>query len=178
MRKVFGGMAALALIVLSLLLPVSAANASVGSRWTETLPTGERVEFVRTAEGMDVATAPLAKRDLFSCTSGYTCVWTGTNYTGTFGRYNTNNIYANTANGVAHCWNMASPFADNTKSWANFGSRIISFNNWQNCNPGGGWFDMGQNSHWDCNASGYTQWCTGTQAAGYPRTSSIRALAN
>lgn len=155
--------------------PVNAATAQIGSVWSETLPSGERVEFYRSAEGMDITTHALKKRDLFSCTTGYTCVWTGNFNTGTFGRYWTDNIYANTANGVAHCWNMSAPFNNNTKSWANFSpDRTIDFNNWVNCNRGGGFFAMGINSHWDCNY--YPNWC-GDEADGYPRTSSIRAFA-
>lgn len=160
--------------------PVSAANALPGAVWSETLPTGERVEFQRSPEGMDITTHELVKRNLFSCTTGYTCVWTAVEYGGTFGRYNTNNVYANTANGVAHCWNMSSPFNNNTASWANFSTdRAIQFTNWVNCNTGGGTLDMGVNSHWDCDSNPYEAvpyWC-GVEAYGHPRTSALRAFA-
>jgi len=177
MRRITAVLAAAVLAFgLSTAVPANAATATPGTVWSETLPTGERVQFQRSPEGMDITTHALIKRDLFSCSAPYTCVWTGTNYSGTFGRYNTNNIYSNTANGVAHCWNMSAPFNNNTASWANFSpDRGVQYNNWINCNINGGQFLMSINSHWDCTVPGYQAWCTGSEAAGYPRTTSIRA---
>lgn len=157
--------------------PVNAATAQVGSVWSETLPSGERVQFQRTAEGMDVTTHAVARMDPFDCTHPYTCVWTDHDFTGTFGRYNTNNIYSNTANGVAHCWNMSAPFNNNTKSWANFSTdRPVRYNNWVNCNVNGGTMHMPVNSSWTCNYSDYSAWC-GDPNQGFPRTTSIMAFA-
>jgi hypothetical protein len=173
-------LAALAVAVLAFtglgVAPANAANAMPGVVWAEKLPSGELVEFTRTADGWDISTHPLRTSDLFSCTNGYACVWTGLAYTGTFGRYWANNIYANTANGVAHCWNMTAPLANNSRSWANFSQdRDINWYNWQNCNAGGttlGWWP--RNTHRDCQIPGYSLWCGNDNGHGI---SSIRASA-
>lgn len=178
-RRLLVALAVLAVALTGLgAAPASAANARPGAVWSETLPTGERVEFRRSAEGMDITTSALRRRGLESCTAGYTCAWTGVNYGGTFGRYWTNNIYANTANGVAHCWNMSAPFNNNTSSWANFSTdRAIAWNNWVNCNAAGGTMHMTVNSSWTCLYT-HPEWCASNdESLGYPKTTSIRAFA-
>lgn len=107
------------------------AKAAVGDRWQEVLPNGEKVTMELMAPGVSRS---LTAVDVQMCYHPYFCAYSGMDFTGTFWRYNMNNVYANTANGVAHCWNMAADANNNTSSWWNASDRVAYLHNWVNCN--------------------------------------------
>lgn len=157
--------------------PASAANAPIGAVWTATTPAGERVEFQKVNGVMSKTTSAVTKRSVFNCPSNAVngtafCAWTGKSYAGVMYVYNMNNVYANTANGVAHCWNMGTGISDTAESWANFSNRYATVNNWYNCNQGGNFFGMnGVSTHRDCTWFPGNSWCD----EGAYHASSIRA---
>jgi len=114
------------------------AKHAVGDTWREILPDGERTTMQKIAPGVTRSVSAVAAT---VCTGyPYLCAWSTDHYTGNFWRYDMNNVYANTANGVAHCWNLASDANNHQKSWINRSDRRATINNWINCNAAGGAF--------------------------------------
>jgi hypothetical protein len=106
------------------------------------------------------------------CQLGYACGWDTTGWSGTIWRYNMNNVYANTANGVAHCWNLATGARNRFSSFANHSDRTARFVDNTNCNQNAGWFDEDPGPIYygsSCALSSLAAWCD--------RVSSIRASA-
>jgi hypothetical protein len=175
MKQRFAAVAAFVALVVALATPASAAppealNPLVGSTYRQSVAPGVILTFhqINAVEAIATvpATIPQTTQDLFSCPNLtiYWCAWTGLGATGTFAKYNMENVYANVANGVAHCWNLTAPMADNTDTWFNYtaapNARTAVVVQWQNCNLGGGFFNMlAPTSHWDCRAPGYESWC-------------------
>ena len=106
------------------------------------------------------------------CQAGYACGWSNASWGGTIWRYNMNNVYANTANGVAHCWNLAADARNHLESFANHSDRTARFVDNTNCNQNVGWFDLDPEAIPDgttCVYANLAAWCD--------RVSSIRASA-
>lgn len=112
------------------------ALAAVGDRWQQMLPTGERVTFEKVSAVESRTVTPVTMAAAYCPhNSKYLCAWRGELGDGTMWLYNLDNVYANTANGVAHCWNMAADANNNTKSWYNaYTQRDARLYNWVNCN--------------------------------------------
>lgn len=148
-------------------------RAAVGDQWQEILPTGEKVTMEKVAPGVTRSVAAIA-RTPGQCTGWpYLCAWSGDNFNGTYWRYDMNHVWANTANGVAHCWNLASDANNNTKSWLNQGDKDARLNNWVNCNASGETFDLKRGRGIRClHITGqFGDWCSEL------RVTSIRAIA-
>jgi len=150
---------------------INEANAAVGDRWQQLLPTGqlvtmEKVDRVSVKTVTPLNTAPAAT----SCPGyPYLCAWSTDTQQGTLWIYNMNNVYSNTANGVAHCWNMAADANNHTKSWYNDSNRSAYLNNWVNCHQNGEQFLIefyatGSSSHHDSDCHQEStpgrNWCT------------------
>jgi hypothetical protein len=168
---------AAALAGFTLTAPASFANAPIGAIWSTTTPSGERVEFQKIDAVTSKSTATVKKAGTWSCPSNAVngtafCAWTDKDWNGAIYVYNMNNVYANTANGVAHVWNMQNPAHDNTQSWANFSNRYAIVYNWFNGNPGGNYFGMnGVTTTKTCESFPGDTWCL----EGDYHASSIRA---
>jgi hypothetical protein len=135
------------------------AKARVGDRWQEVMRTGEVATMERVADGVtkSVTALPLSPQQ---CPGHpYFCLWSGEGFTGTIWRYNLNNVYANTANGVAHCWNLAADANNVTKSYYNASNdRVANVFNWVNCNTSGEFLGF-LYGEWNTCGS-FPGWCT------------------
>ena len=143
------------------------ALTDVGDRWQQVLPTGERVTFEKVSAVESRSVTPV-KMAAAQCPhlSKYLCAWQTSYQTGTMWLYNLDNVYANTANGVAHCWNMAADANNNTKSWYNaYTQRSATLYNWVNCNQASEKFlvrfnESGGDYDLDCGQISPGNWCT------------------
>jgi hypothetical protein len=117
---------------------VNEATAAVGQKWQQVLPTGELVTMQKVSPGVSKTITPVAMATAQCPGSPYLCAWSSPYQDGTLWIYNMNNVHSNTANGVAHCWNMAADANNHTKSWYNMStSWAAQMYNWVNCNRSG-----------------------------------------
>lgn len=161
--------------------PPGAAAHLVGSTWLEQAAPGTAIRFHQLNAVETLAeNVPASLMTWTDCSHPYECMWTGQDATGTFARYNVDNVYA----APGHCWNLVAPMAEYTKSWWNHhNTRDLNNVNWQNCNYGGGRMYLSPQEYGTCDVSWpvqpggepYWWWCN-NPASGYPRVSSIFAL--
>ncbi|XVV08550.1 peptidase inhibitor family I36 protein [Actinoplanes sp. CA-131856] len=138
-------------------MQLNEAMTPVGGQWLQLLPSGDLVSMQKVESGVSKSVAGVRRAAGVCPPNVYLCLFEDENLAGTMWALNLNDIYAGSANGVAHCWNLSSAYNNKTVSWQNTSKDRAAFlNNWVNCGSGGEQILITRNSTRTCSGA----WCT------------------